>query len=150
MNITPHITLDNLIYHPTAVRLSIPNIPPDDVLPNLIRLCSEVLEPVHALLDGKMAFVSGYRSDRLQAAMVRQGRKSIHTQGLGADFQTPGMDLSEAFDRIMASDIPFDTLSLTYNRLGTNWINVTIAKQGDTPRRETVRGKREPERVCLA
>ena len=112
MNISPHITLDNLIYHPTAVRLSIPNVPPDEVVPSLIRLCLEVLEPINTLLDGKMAFLSVYRSERLQAAMVRQGRKSLHTQGLGADFQTPGMDLSDAFDKIVASDIPFDTLFL--------------------------------------
>lgn len=150
MNITPHVTLDNMIYHPTAIRLAIPNIPPDDVLPNLIRLCSTVIEPIYDLLGGKMAFLSGYRSDRLQAAMIRQGRKSPHTLGLGADFQTPGMDLSEAFDQIVASDIPFNTLALAYNRLGNNWIEVTIAKDGDTPRRESTRGKRQPERVCLA
>lgn len=147
MNITPHITLDNLIYHPTATRLKIPNIPPDDIIPNLVSLCSDVLEPIYTLLHGNMAILSGYRSPRLQAALVHMGKKAAHTEGKGADFTTPGMDLSQAFDEIAASDIPFDTLTWAHNRFGNNWIEVTIS---DEPRRICKRNVRQSDRAVLA
>lgn len=149
MNITPNITLDNLIYHPTATRLSIPNVPPDELLPNLLRLCN-VAEQIYTLLGGKMAFLSGYRSKRLQAAMVRQGRATTHTDGLGLDFLTPGMEISAAFDAIAASNIPFDTLTWAYNRMGSNWIEVTVPKDGEAPQRIAKRRVHQVERVYLA
>ena len=150
MNITPHITLDNLIYHPTATRLKIPNVPPDDLLPSLVRLCTDVVEPIYTLLGGKMAFLSGYRSKHLQSALVLQGRETTHTDGLGLDFLTPGTEISRAFDEIAASDIPFDTLTWASNRFGNNWIEVTVAKSGEEPRRIKKRNARQPERVLLA
>lgn len=149
MNITPHVTLDNLVYHPTAARLKISNVPPDELLPNLMRLC-DVLEPIWDLLNGKMAFLSGYRSHQLQAALVRQGGESTHTDGRGVDFQTPGMDISQAYDLIAGSDIPFDTLTWANNRLGSNWIEVTIPKAGESPRRLCKRNERQHNRMYLA
>jgi hypothetical protein len=149
MNITPHVTLENLTYHPTAVRLKIVNVPPDDMLPNLMRL-SALIESIHELLGGKIAFLSGYRCDQLQSAMVRQGRKSVHTDGRGVDFLTPGMDLSEAFDLIHDSGIEYDTLILANNRLGNNWIEITIPKAGEEARRISTRNQKQGERVYLA
>lgn len=76
---------------------------------------------------------SGYRCPAVNAAV---GGKiaSAHMDGRAADFVPVGMYLREAFDKIKASDLPFDQLIVEY---GT-WIHVAIARQGVDPRRQVL------------
>ena len=150
VQVTPHITLQDLIYHPKAAPLGIVNIPPEECLPDLIRLCQDLAEPIVELLGGRFSIIYGYGSQRLHAALVRHGRESFpHAEGRALDFLTPGMEISQAFDLIAASEIPFDTLTWFWNRAGNNWIEATIPVMGEEPRREARRCVKMAERVYL-
>ena len=150
VQVSPSITLQDLVYHPKCAGLGIVNVPPEEHLPNLIRLCQEVGQPIFDLLHNKVQVISGYRNPQLQTALVRQGRNSLpHEEGRALDFQTPGMDVSEGFDLIAASQIPFDSLTWFWNRAGNNWIEVTIPRDGEEPRRLARRCVKMAERVFL-
>ena len=84
MQLSPHFTLQELTRSATAERLGIPNAFTADVVDNLQRLCSEVLEPLRAHLGHPITINSGYRCSALNKA-VGGVQNSFHMKGRAAD-----------------------------------------------------------------
>lgn len=84
MQLSPHFTLQELTRSATAERLGIPNAFTADVVDNLQRLCTEVLEPLRAHLGHPIHINSGYRCPALNKA-VGGVQNSFHMKGRAAD-----------------------------------------------------------------
>lgn len=72
---------------------------PDPLVPRLMRLAADVLEPIRLRLDRPMVILSGYRSRTLNER-VGGTVTSQHTRGEAADFRTSA--LRNAWIAIMA------------------------------------------------
>lgn len=107
MNLSPHFTLEELVFSSTAQRLGIDNTPGPDVVEHLGVLAAG-LEQARALLGQPMHIDSGYRCARLNQAVGGVGH-SAHMDGYAADFVCPdfGTPLQIA-KAIAASTIDFD------------------------------------------
>ena len=109
MNLTPHFTLEELIFSETALRKGIDNSPSEEVKANLSELAL-TLEKVRELLGVPLHINSGYRGPKLNAA-IGGSTTSAHMTGQAADFIAPqfGTPKDIAIE-IAASDIEFDQL----------------------------------------
>jgi zinc D-Ala-D-Ala carboxypeptidase len=133
--LSKHFSFGEVTRSATAARLGIENIPPDDVLDNLIRLCLTCLEPVRVLAGGPLILHSGYRCYALNKA-VGGSPSSYHLVGCAADFDPPpGMTHDALQHLIAASDIPFDKVIEERAGDGAHWLHLQCARPGETPRR---------------
>lgn len=96
MQLSAHFTLQELTRSATAERLKIPNMFTADVVDNLQRLCTEVLEPLRAHLGHPITINSGYRCPALNKA-VGGVPNSFHLTGRAADIPR----YAGAFDFLM-------------------------------------------------
>ncbi|MFZ6655947.1 D-Ala-D-Ala carboxypeptidase family metallohydrolase [Undibacterium sp. TJN19] len=128
MNITPHFSLDGMIFSQTAVRMGLSNAPSPEVLKNLTRLC-ETLEKFRAHLGMPINVSSGYRCPEVNKA-VGGSINSAHTKGLAADITVTGIAPRSLAAIFVASGIEFDQII----QEGT-WLHVGLS---DGPARREV------------
>ena len=107
-----HFSLQELQRSRSADDLKIDNRLPQELLPNLQRLCTEVLDPLRDALGVPLLVSSGYRSPRLNRA-IGGSDTSAHLLALAADlYLRPGCHADNA--RIAAAwlalALPFDQL----------------------------------------
>lgn len=129
---TPHFSLDELIFSNTAIRLDIDNIPTPEALANL-EILANGLEAVRAkLYSNPIKVSSGYRCLKLNRALKSRDT-SYHVKGLAADFTCPRFGTVPEVMRALAdSSIEFDQLILEFN----SWIHIGFAEAGAKPRRQ--------------
>ena len=129
---TPHFSLDELIFSNTAIRLDIDNIPTPEALANLEMLANG-LEAVRAkLYSNPIKVSSGYRCLKLNRALKSRDT-SYHVKGLAADFTCPRFGTVPEVMRALAdSSIEFDQLILEFD----SWIHIGFAEAGAKPRRQ--------------
>jgi len=96
--------------------------------PELARLAREVLEPIRALVGGPVVVHSGFRSNALNQA-VGGSTTSQHSYGEAADTVYPGRSLTEIYNLIMASNIPFGQLIFEFGE----WVHVSCQDPGRYP-----------------
>lgn len=84
MKLSEHFTLSEFEHSTTATKLGIDNRIPESLIPNLRRLCRQVLEPLRAHAGQPVTISSGYRSPALNRA-VGGTQRSYHLQGRAAD-----------------------------------------------------------------
>lgn len=123
--ISPHFTLDELLFSQTAERMGLDNTPGPDELAALKRTAMG-LEAVRVRLGGApIVITSGYRSPTVNAA-VRGSRTSQHTRGEAADFIAPRFGNPRAIvDALADSDVPYDQLILEFDR----WVHISFSHQ---------------------
>lgn len=131
--ITPNFSLEELTRSQTALRLGIPNDPDDAQVQNLARLCHDLLEPARAILGVPFHVDSGFRCQRLNAAVGGAGT-SAHLDGRAADIIPQGLDLQVCFDELRKSDLPYDQIIFECHA----WIHLAVARPGETPRRQAL------------
>jgi len=132
--LSQHFTYDELTYSETALRKGIPNVPSDEQLVCLIRLCETILEPVRKILNAPMHINSGFRTPVLNTA-VGGAHTSAHLTGEAADFVPIGLDLRTTFDILRAStDVPYDQIIFECKA----WIHIAVAPVGLKPRRQAL------------
>ena len=129
---TPHFSLDELIFSNTAIRLDIDNIPTPEALANL-EILANGLEAVRAkLYSNPIKISSGYRCLKLNRALKSRDT-SYHVKGLAADFTCPRFGTVPEVMRALAdSSIEFDQLILEFD----SWIHIGFAEAGAKPRRQ--------------
>ena len=129
---TPHFSLDELIFSNTAIRLDIDNIPTPEALANL-EILANGLEAVRAkLYSNPIKVSSGYRCLKLNRALKSRDT-SYHVKGLAADFTCPRFGTVPEVMRALAdSSIEFDQLILEFD----SWIHIGFAEAGAKPRRQ--------------
>jgi len=130
--VTPHFSLEELIFSNTAIRLDIDNIPTPEALANL-EILANGLEAVRAkLYSNPIKVSSGYRCLKLNRALKSRDT-SYHVKGLAADFTCPRFGTVPEVMRALAdSSIEFDQLILEFD----SWIHIGFAEAGAKPRRQ--------------
>lgn len=143
-HLSDHFTLAEACKSQVAVRQGIRNRPPAAVLPRLVRVATQVLEPVRAHFRKPFSPSSWYRSPELNAA-VGSKPTSHHVLGRAVDFEVPGVanvDLA----RWCAAHLTFDQLILEFYRPGeptSGWVHCAIVDEGAA---EDVEGQVQPAR----
>ena len=84
MQLSKHFKLSEFTKSQTAARLGIDNTPPEEVIPKLTFLCSQILEPLREKIDKPIIVTSGYRCAELSKA-IGSSENSQHTKGEAVD-----------------------------------------------------------------
>jgi hypothetical protein len=94
MNLSPHFTLEEMLYSDTAIAEGIDNSPDAQSMQNLSRV-AQVMEQIRHFLGGHSVIISsGYRCPELNAA-IGGATSSAHLYGLACDFTIPGFGTPE-------------------------------------------------------
>ena len=146
--LTPHVTLDELIYSATAKRLGIDNTPSATVLIQLKRL-ADMIELVRLQLGSVPILISsGYRCPLLNQA-VGGAAHSAHQWGCAVDFTAPQfgkpIDVCRQLD---ATDLPFDQLIVESSK-GISWVHLGLARGEAIPRHQRLTIDRAGTRTGL-
>ncbi len=131
--LTPNFSLDEMLRSQTASRFGFDEqySPPRMVVGSLIMLCVNLLQPIRDLY-GKAIFVSsGYRCERVNAAVGGQPN-SQHLKGEAADLDCGSREANKAlFELIVVWQkqglIEFDQL---INEYGYEWIHISYRRTG--------------------
>lgn len=126
MQLSEHFTLAEL----TTTNTGLDNEPNNEVVINLKRLVTTVLEPLRVHIDKPIIINSGYRS---QAVNMKVGgsKTSSHMNGLAADIRVDGMTAAELAIVIAHTGLPYDK---AINEHG--WVHIQVAPLGLAPRAE--------------
>jgi hypothetical protein len=107
-----------------------------DILANLTRLCTQVLEPIRTQLDNRVTTItSGYRPEWLNR-LVGGSRTSDHPKGLAADLIVQGFtpfQVCRAVQPILHL-LPINQLIYEFG----GWTHVSVCAEGDEPRRQVL------------
>ena len=131
MHLSQHFELGEFVFSETAIRHSIDNAAPKDVIPNLERLCRDILEPVRKHF-GPVRITSGYRCPALNK-LVKSKPTSHHVTGQAADLIILGGPRPLVVcDWIVNEGLPFEQVIAEFGR----WTHVSIPLEGKNPKRE--------------
>lgn len=84
--LSPHFSLKEMTDSQTAVRYGIANVPSEQEIENLRRLCQGTLEPLREALQLPVVITSGFRTKALNDKLAHSSKRSQHMQGQAADF----------------------------------------------------------------
>lgn len=84
--LSPHFSLLEFTESPTARKHGIQNVPPQEAVENLRRLCACTLEPLREELGLPVVITSGFRTKALNDLLAHSSERSQHMQGQAADF----------------------------------------------------------------
>lgn len=123
--LSPHFSLDEMVFSQTAVRNGIDNTPPPEIVERLRHTASQ-LEVVRGLLGQPLIVTSGYRSPLLNRT-IGGAPNSAHTKGYAVDFICPAygtpLKICKAID---AAKIPHDQL-ITEGGPPHGWVHISFS-----------------------
>lgn len=134
--LTPHFRLSEFTRSHTAEALGIDNHIPEALIPNLVTLCEQVLEPLRQHAGKPITISSGYRCPRLNA-LVGGVPSSQHLSGEAADLHLPSLAEGREWFNWIATHCSFDQL-LWERRGSTRWIHVSCRSDPSRNRREAL------------
>jgi hypothetical protein len=88
--LSPHFSLKEMTDSQTAVKYGIANVPSEQEIDNLRRLCQGTLEPLREALQLPMVITSGFRTKALNDKLAHSSERSQHMLGQAADFWVQG------------------------------------------------------------
>ena len=83
--------------------------PPQEVIDNLVELCTQILQPLRDAVGKPISISSGYRCAKLNKA-IGGAAKSQHILGQAADIKANWMSNAELFHKIQELNLPFNQL----------------------------------------
>lgn len=125
--LSDHFTFGELIRSETAERKGIDNTPPDELIPKLRRLCTEILEPIRAHYGVPFRPNSGYRSEALNREIGGSSR-SQHCVCEAVDIEIAGVSNYDLALWIR-NNLEYDQLILECYRSGepsSGWVHVSL------------------------
>lgn len=125
IQLSPHFKLSEFENSSTARARGINNKVPEKLIPSLRNLCTEVLEPLRAIVKEPIIISSGYRCPQLNAA-VGGSKTSQHMNGEACDIHLTDMKkLRMWFSHLM--DSQFDQLIMERSTPTSShyWIHVS-------------------------
>ena len=125
------VSLKELLFSETAIRLGINNQPNDQALINLQTLIYEVINPIVNHF-GSIKITSGYRSPEL-CIRIGSSIKSQHTLGQAVDFEVLGVSNKEVADWVV-NHLEFDQCILEFwtpDQINSGWVHVSYNKSGN-------------------
>ena len=84
--LSPHFSLKEMTDSQTAVKYGIANVPSEQEIENLRRLCQGTLEPLREALQLPVVITSGFRTKALNDKLAHSSERSQHMLGQAADF----------------------------------------------------------------
>ncbi len=132
MNISDHVTLDEVSKSTTAIRLGINNTPPKDVIAKLKLTCEKIIEPARKHFGKPIKINSGYRSPALNKA-VGGSATSSHCLGEAIDMEIPGVSNYDVAKWI-SENCPFDQIILegyTEGDPSSGWVHVSYREDNN-------------------
>lgn len=126
-NITMHFTIEELYASKTAKDKGINNKPSVREMVNLVYLAAYVLEPLRKAMGEPIKIGSGFRCQRLNAA-VGGVSNSQHMKGQAADLNIGGdRAKGRKWFEYIKNHLPFDQLIWERNaRTGSEWVHVSF------------------------
>lgn len=127
MNLSLNFTLAEMTSSDTARRIGDANQPGPVEIQAMLALCRNILEPIRAHFGRPVRINSGYRSDRVNAA-VGSKPGSQHRRGEASDIEIEGVANAELARWIVSSTLPFDQVILEAYRPGvpgSGWVHVS-------------------------
>jgi hypothetical protein len=129
MQLSKHFKLSEFTKSQTAARLGIDNTPPEEVIPKLTFLCTQILEPLREKVGGDKPIIitSGYRCSELCEAI---GSKSTsqHAKGEAVDIECIGVSTLSLAEMII-NHFDFDQCILecyTPGDMNSGWVHVSL------------------------
>lgn len=122
MNLTKDFTLEEFCQSPTATRMGIDMVPSTAVELALAGLAQNVLQPLRDKIGRPLRVTSGYRPQRLNAA-IGGAANSQHVLGEAADIQCDGLTPLQLCRAVIDAGLPFD--QLIYEFGPTGWMHVS-------------------------
>lgn len=114
-----------------AERLGRSVVIPPELIPNVERLVTTVLQPLRDELIRPVVIISGYRPAWLNN-QVGGSRTSAHKDARAADIIVPGVAPAHVVKVVRALGLPVDQAIEEFG----SWTHLGIAATGDEPRRE--------------
>jgi len=143
MKISKNFTLKEFEKSQAALRLGISNSIPQELIPSITALATNVLQPVRDAF-GPVIITSGYRSPELNTA-IGGSIKSQHSKAEAADFEVIGFSNLEVAEWLFTKN--FDQLILEFYEPGdpnSGWIHVSYS---ETNRNEALTAYKENGRT---
>lgn len=142
MQLTPNFTLEEMTVSQEAARRGIPNVPGQDQIDALRRLCRDILEPLREALGKPIVISSGFRSQTINAT-VGGSKTSDHLYGRAADIIVPGYTPLAVAKKIVELQLPFKQVIEEFG----SWVHVSIPEAGAAPKREQLTAIRRAGRT---
>lgn len=131
MQLTKHFSLKEFTKSQTADRKGIDNTPPQDIIPKLSFLATQILEPLRERIQKPIIITSGYRSPELSLA-IGSSQLSQHCKGEAVDIEALGTSTLNLAEMII-NHFEFDQVILECYKKGdmnSGWVHVSL-KSGD-------------------
>lgn len=129
-NITPNFKYSEFVSSPTATKYGIQNIPNDEELNNIVKLCKTVLQPIRDKYGKSIKVNSGFRGRQLNAK-VGGAANSDHLFGAAADIKAGDGNNRRLFDLILKmiqnKEIQCRQLIWEYGtKVQPQWIHIAV------------------------
>ena len=131
MNLTENISLKELTKSETATRFGISNEPSEEIITNLQKLATNILQPIRDNFGKPLIITSGYRSPEV-CLKVGSTITSQHTKGQAADFEIGGMANKDLSDWIH-QNLDYDQLILEFwkpEEPNSGWVHCSYKGEG--------------------
>jgi zinc D-Ala-D-Ala carboxypeptidase len=131
MQLTKHFSLREFTKSQTAERLGIDNTPPQDIIPKLSFLATQILEPLRERIQKPIIITSGFRTPDLSKA-IGSSENSQHCKGEAVDIEAIGMSTLNLAEMII-NHFEFDQVILECYKQGdmnSGWVHCSL-KSGD-------------------
>lgn len=125
--ISKHISIEEAIQSPTALRLKIDNIPSDEVLENMRLVAEKCFEPIRAWYGKPIKVNSFYRSLPLNKA-VGGSASSQHVKGEAMDISAGSKEENKKIFDWAKANLKFDQL---INEYDYTWVHISFKKDGN-------------------
>ena len=126
IHLTKHFTLEELCASSTAKARGIENKPQVQQIIALVYLAVYVLEPLRVAMERPIKISSGFRCQRLNAA-VGGVYNSQHMKGQAADLCIGGdIEKGKRWFNYIKTHLKFDQLIWEHSSNGTYWVHVSF------------------------
>ena len=122
------VSLKELLFSETSIRLGIPNEPTDQILINLQTLIHEIINPIINQF-GDIKITSGYRSPALCKA-IGSSERSQHCLGMAVDCEVLGVPNKDLADWVV-NHLEFDQCILEFwkpEETNSGWVHISYNK----------------------
>lgn len=130
MKLSNNFTLEEMTKSATAQQLGINNTPTPEVLAQLKKLCTDILQPIRDKYKHPITITSGYRSKKVNEA-VKGAKNSQHMKGEAADIKCSATTKATLFNLILqmmkTGEIKVGQLIWEYGtKKEPRWIHVSL------------------------
>ena len=134
MNLSTHLTLNEVTKSSTASRLGIDNYPTTEHLANLKLVAENIFEPIRLHFAKPILVSSGYRSKALNDATPGSSATSQHCSGEALDLDQDGAGTgitNKMVFEYIKNNLNFDQLIWEFgNDTNPDWVHVSYESTG--------------------